>query len=109
MFLADENRYEAAQDGFSKIPGSPVAYWVSSAILDAYLYGSVFSGDTKKGVLTGDDAVFVRYWFEVGKNKIGFSCYSHQDMMESKCKWFPKTGGGTWRKWYGKLGGCCKP
>lgn len=103
MFLAGTNRYESAQDNFSKILGSPVAYWVSNAILNAYAYGKEFSGDTKKGILTGNDAMFVRYWFEVGKSKIGFTCYSHQDMLTSNRKWFPKTGGGIWRKWYGNL------
>ena len=34
MFLADENRYTADQSNFSKIPGSPVAYWVASAIFE---------------------------------------------------------------------------
>jgi hypothetical protein len=103
MFLAGENRFASAQDNFKTIPGLPVAYWVSNAILNAYANGMAFSGDTKKGILTGNDAAFVRYWFEVSKEKIGFTCYSHSDMLASHCKWFPKTGGGTWRKWYGNL------
>lgn len=95
MFLAGENRFASAQDNFKTIPGLPVAYWVSNAILNAYANGMAFSGDTKKGILTGNDAAFVRYWFEVSKEKIGFTCYSHSDMLASHCKWFPKTGGGT--------------
>ena len=28
-FFKPENRYEAKQSDFEKIPGSPIAYWVS--------------------------------------------------------------------------------
>ena len=36
MFLAETNRYTAQQDNFSKIPGAPVAYWVSERFADIF-------------------------------------------------------------------------
>lgn len=39
MFVSGENRYVAEQDNFSKIPGSPVAYWVSENFLLSFVVG----------------------------------------------------------------------
>ena len=102
-FLKGNYRHTATADNFAKIPGSPVAYWVSQNFFAAFDNGKPFNGDTKKGVLTGNDTVFTRFWFEVSNAKIGFACYSHQDMRNSRMKWFPKTGGGAMRKWYGNF------
>lgn len=76
MFLAGENRYATQQDNFSKIPGSPVAYWVSEAMLSVFNRGKPFGGETKKGVLTGDNNRFLRIWHEIGMNNIGFQLSS---------------------------------
>ncbi len=40
MFLAKKNRYYTDQSNFSKIPGSPVAYWVGEKIFMAFNYGT---------------------------------------------------------------------
>lgn len=103
MFLAGNNQFVARQDEYKQIPGSPIAYWISEAMRNCYSEGISFPGETKKGVLTGNDALFVRFWHEVSVSKIGFSCGSHADMMRSNKKWFPKTGGGAYRKWYGNI------
>lgn len=102
-FLSGGHRYATDSDNFSKISGSPVAYWVGEDMLRAFESGLEFEGDTKKGVLTGNDGNFVRFWFEVLTDKIGFACYSHKEMQESNKKWFPKTSGGFMRKWYGNF------
>ena len=102
-FLSGRYRYAVNSGNFSKIPGSPTAYWVGPAMLNAFENGRAFEGDTKKGVLTGNDGEFVRLWFEVLNTKIGFNCNSHSDMQASRKKWFPKTGGGSMRKWYGNF------
>jgi len=102
-FLTGTNRYVANSSNFEKIAGVPVAYWASILLFNAFDNSITFEGDTKKGVLTGNDEKFVRFWFEVNNNKIGFKCYSYNDMHKSNKKWFPKTGGGFRRKWYGNL------
>ena len=102
MFLAGENRYAADQSNFSKIPGSPVAYWVSekfvsifsNALMDAY-------ASTNNGFTTGDNNLFLRLWSEVVFSKIGFSVPSIESLSNEKAKWFPYNKGGDFRKWYG--------
>lgn len=96
MFLACENRYESAQDSFSKIPGSPIAYWVSENCLklfDKKNFTEYFA--FKRGIGTGDNNRFLRLWFEVCTDAISFSGY------RSSKKWFPYNKGGEYRKWYG--------
>lgn len=93
--------YEAQQANFSKIPGSPVAYWASITACSAFVNGKPFPGETKKGVLTGDNERFLRLWHEVSYYKTGYTIKSHEDMISSRLKWFPVTSGGYMRKWYG--------
>lgn len=103
MFTAGENRYEADQSNFSKIPGAPVAYWAGPRIQHAFAAAPLFPGNTKKGVLTGDNERFLRLWHEVYISKIGMTIASHGEMVKSKKKWFPVTSGGPMRKWYGNF------
>ena len=95
--------YEQSTDSFSKIPGSPVAYWASAKMLEAFETGNRFSGETKKGVLTGDNNTYLRLWHEVNSYKMDLSAYSHEDMLKSGLKWFPVTSGGEKRRWYGNF------
>ena len=95
--------YEQNTDNFSMIPGSPVAYWASTKMLEAFQRGNKFAGETKKGVLTGDNNTYLRLWHEVNLDKIGFQLYSHAEMVDSSMKWFPVTSGGEKRRWYGNF------
>lgn len=89
MFLAGENRFTAKQSDFSKIPGSPVAYWVSDKFISIFLGTKVSDlGETREGLSPADNERFLRLWQEVSK-------------MEISKKWFPYTKGGDYRKWYG--------
>ncbi len=95
MFLAGENRYAADQTNFSKIPGSPVAYWVSEAFISTFTTCLGNNCEVKKGSDTGENDRYVRYWFEPSSNKVSFS--------EHKNKWVVYLKGGEARKWYGHL------
>ena len=103
MFLAGENRYEADQSNFSKIPGSPVAYWASEKVLQSFMFmpsfGSYF--EPRQGLATGDDETFLRYWHEVDINKFSTNCTSKESLWNSGCKYVPFNKGGAYRKWYG--------
>lgn len=90
-------------DGYDKIPGSPIAYWVNDTIFEAYSTGRAFPGETRKGVLTGANDIYLRLWYEVNPEKIGDDIYSHDEMVASKYKWFFVTSGGNMRKWYGNI------
>lgn len=72
MFLAGENRYAAQQDNFSKIPGSPIAYWVSEKFIQLLgqkrAIGNTF--DSGSGLSTADNDRFLRFFWEVSKTRI---------------------------------------
>ena len=91
------------QENFEKIPGSPFGYWVNKHALKAFDNENVASiANTRKGMATGLNAVFVRSWFETCFDKIGFNL-SREEAKESLYKWFPYANGGSYRKWYGNL------
>ena len=95
--------YEQTTDNFSIIPGAPVAYWASKNMLSAFKQNHPFLGETKKGVLTGNNDVYLRLWHEVNISRCGFGLSSHSDMCHSHKKWFPVTSGGYMRRWYGNI------
>jgi Eco57I restriction-modification methylase len=94
--------YRAAAADFKKIPGSPIAYWVSEQFLNVFAkYMLIKSyGSTRKGMATGLNEKFVRAWAEVSHNQIGIGL-SRDGAVESGLKWFPYANGGAYRKWYG--------
>lgn len=95
--------YEQCSDNFAKIPGAPVAYWVSENGNSLFKEENRYSGETKKGVLTGNNDLFLRLWHEVKKEKIGFKCNNYDDIIKLAKKWFPVTSGGEYRRWYGNF------
>ena len=103
MFVSGENRYVAEQDNFSKIPGSPIGYWISNTILNDYdraiLAGKI--AQFKHGMSTGKNEAVVRLWYEVAFENIKFDAKSHDDLYESNKKYVPYNKGGEYRKWYG--------
>ena len=55
----------------------------------------------KQGLATADNNRFLRFWYEVDFNKIGFSSKTCAESEKSRKKWFPYNKGGDYRKWYG--------
>lgn len=92
----------ASAADFKKIPGNPIAYWVSEKMRECYEKGVTLSNILKTaiGLNTGDNNRFLRYWFEIGK-KINFNSKSITEVSSSCEKWFPYNKGGSYRKWYG--------
>ena len=87
------------QTNFSKIPGSPIAYWVSDKGISNYLEKSIKDwGEIKTGMHTGNNALFARFWHECDNQKINFQATQGEN---NKGKWFPYNKGGGFRKWYG--------
>ena len=95
-------RYTANVEDFAKIPGSPVAYWASEAMLRAFENGKPL-GDISKprvGQNTGDNSRFLRLWFEVNVENISFGL-KQEELTSKYYKWLPYNKGGSYRKWYG--------
>ena len=95
--------FEAAQDEFKKIPGSPVAYWVSEQFRQAFDDGTAlkYYAEIKHGLSTGKNEAVVRTWPEVSAIELGLEYGTREDVLSSGKKWFPYNKGGNFRKWYG--------
>ena len=97
QFLESKGAYITTQDNYKKIPGNPIAYWISEAMLK--VFSSKISigdiADARKGLVTGNDNVYLKLWPEVASNN--FSIFSGFE----NTKWKPCNKGGNFRKWYG--------
>ena len=102
-FLSGKGKYVALQDNFSKIPGSPVAYWVSQLYIKAFTNGILLGklADSKQGIATADNNKFLRLWYECDFSNVFLNCRSHEESELSDAKWYPYNKGGEFRKWYG--------
>lgn len=102
-FFNKENYFTINQKDFEKIPGSPIAYWVSERVREIFATSEKLGdvGDAKVGLQTGDNDRFLRLWNEVSYNRIGYGMSNSTEALESGKKWFPYNKGGEKRKWYG--------
>lgn len=109
LFLKQKNRYnKVIQQNFSVIPGNTCAYWLNSK------YFQIISSSNKLGVIsepraglqTSDNNRFLRLWFEVDNNRVGYGL-SRSAALSSTFKWFPHNKGGETRKWYGNRDFLC--
>ncbi len=95
--------YRADATTFHDIPGSPIAYWASEAVMNAFMrckpLGSWLT--TREGMATADNDRFVRNWWEVSSNRMNQSCPDSEKAATSGAKWFPYQKGGDFRKWFG--------
>ena len=99
-----EMRFDATgQDEFKKIPGSPVAYWVSERVREVFEEGTPLGKlvDARQGLATADNDQFLRRWHEVDCGKCSYDSKSRDAAAQSGKKWFPYNKGGEFRKWYG--------
>lgn len=95
--------YETAEENFSKIPGSPIAYWASGNIFDCFSKNKKLSDyvTTRLGMATANNDQFMRFWMEISTRKFGVGMSSRSQAVESGKKWFPYNKGGDFRRWYG--------
>lgn len=89
-----ENRFaQTSTDNFSKIPGAPVAYWVSDRIFNSFCRSKVDSIAFSDGqILTGDNDKYLRMLWEVEATEI-----------RKDGRWMLHAKGGEYRKWSGNL------
>lgn len=95
--------YEQCSDNFAKIPGAPVAYWVSEKFLKTFIEGRLLCNyaSPKTGMTTGNNERFLRLWSETDIKKIYFMASDAEEAVKSKAKWFPYCKGGGFRRWFG--------
>lgn len=95
LFLSGDKRFAAKQENFSKIPGSPVAYWVSENFIRAFERGisiDSISDFTGSQHITANNDKYLRLHWEIDANKVGMGK-----------KWVYYAKGGDFRKWYGNI------
>ena len=104
-FLTDKFDFNANSDNFSKIPGSPIAYWVSEKTILAFEKADELRrfANVPKGLSTGSVDKFMRFWYEVFYSKISFDTEDCSETIGNGYKWYPYAKGGAFRKWYGNL------
>jgi hypothetical protein len=95
--------YRCSLTDLEHLPGRPLTYWVSDAVRKAFATGEPLRNiaPTKVGQNTGDNDRFLRRWFEITFDKIGFGTRSLEEAIKSGRKWFPYNKGGQYRRWYG--------
>lgn len=104
QFPVADNRFAQVSDSFYRdIPGSPIAYWISQTTRNSFLTNECIGtvAPPKQGLATADNNRFLRLWFEVDINNIGFSMSSCVEAKKSGKRYFPYNKGGAFRRWYG--------
>ena len=97
------NFFRSSASDFQKIPGAPIAYWLSSTVRNVFDQMEPLKNfaPTKQGLATGDNDQFMRFWYEVDSKNISFKSSNRTEAISSRAKWFPCNKGGSFRKWYG--------
>lgn len=95
--------YENNSEKFSRIPGMPIAYWVSEEIIDIFAKEKRLEilAEPRKGLTSANDAEYLRLWSEVDFKKLCLTAGDCNEAKHSGKKWFPLNKGGSFRKWYG--------
>lgn len=96
-------RFSAHPHTLLALPGARLAYWLSPAMTRAFTVGKPLGevAEPKVGLQTGDNARFLRQWFEVSRSRTCFNADSRETAATSDAKWFPYNKGGEYRKWWG--------
>ena len=95
--------FEQCSDNFAKITGEPVAYWVSEKVRDAFANNPMIDDvlETRNGMSTTNNNLFLRCWFEISLLKCGLGDFTRQSAKQSQRKWFRYNKGGEFRRWFG--------
>ena len=93
--------YIVKQFQFDSIPGKAFGYWLENP--HVFSDGTLLErfANPRQGLKTLDNDYFIRFWFEVEKDKICFTAQNSEQANASGKKWFPLNHGGEFRKYYG--------
>ena len=96
-------RYTATQDTYSKIPGTPIAYWVGKRFIENLDHGIPVRklSRTRSGAKTGKNELFIKLWWEISYSKLYLNCRDYKMCVQSGKTWFPYNKGGEAQNWYG--------
>ena len=88
---------------FAKLPDNTISYGFTPAMCNAFssdkLLGDYALGSV--GIQTGNNTKYIKSWWEVAFDNIGFGLTSVDDLASAPQTWYPLNKGGDYRKWYG--------
>lgn len=95
--------YRRDADTFKQIPGTPIAYWASDALVESFAKGKRLDAiaTPRQGLATSDNGRFLRKWWEVVPSNTSRDCGGRPEAKQSGSRWFPIIRGGSYRKWWG--------
>lgn len=95
--------YRRDADTFKQIPGTPIAYWASDALVESFTKGRRLDAiaTPRQGLATSDNGRFLRKWWEVASSNTSRDCSGRPEAKQSGSRWFPIIRGGSYRKWWG--------
>lgn len=97
---SDHNIFYRDMSQFCHIPGNPIAFWISDSMLSTFDQKAIDSITTSKaGIVSGNDAYFLRLWYEAPFGDITFNATNFDD--QAAYKWVPINKGGAFRRYYG--------
>ena len=98
-----KNRHYPKQETFFKIPGMPIAYWVSNKFIELFKRAPKLKSISRarSGAKTGNNELFLRLWWEVENCKFSTNTSSYEQCVKNGYKWYPHNKGGNYRNWYG--------
>ena len=95
--------YCCHQNNYLYMVDNIIAYWVSDHIghhfSNTQLLGT--AADCRQGIATGNNDMFLRFWYEVEIEKVRFGASNQSEMVASGKLYAPYNKGGSFRRWYG--------
>jgi hypothetical protein len=98
----DDRVFSIDNRDLEAIPGAPIAYWMGDSVRRLFKELPVLEGvgaDVRVGLQTGDDFRFVRAFWEVNPEQIGYS----SDDSRRGCRWVPFAKGGDYSPYWADI------
>ncbi|MDP2829501.1 MAG: BREX-1 system adenine-specific DNA-methyltransferase PglX [Sulfuricellaceae bacterium] len=101
--LNKDHRYQFKQSEFLKIPGNVMVYWTGDLIVKVFeeLPAAGEYGEFREGIHTGQNDSYLRYWWEISRDKFSIKEDSYESIANNRKKWIPYNKGGAPIRWYG--------
>lgn len=103
--LENERTSVTTTADFESLPGTPVVYWCSEQVKALFSETPAVSefSETREGLTTGSNDLFLREWHEVSFGNAGIGITSTEAAAASGYRWFPYVKGGEYRRWSGNF------
>lgn len=91
------------QDLLREIPGYAMVYWEAEYLAQAFNAMNPLSSyaTVREGIHTGDNATYLRYWWEVSRDRLALGVANEAEIDARGGRWVPYNKGGAYARWYG--------